>query len=520
MDDPLTAVEPVGAGSGDLAGVARGGALNLVGAVVYGAANFALVLVVTNALGARGTGQFLVAVAIFNILVKVAELGAATGFIRMVSRYLALERAGDLRLLTVAGLVPVAVAGTVLGALAWFVAPDLAAVFQATDADAVTTYVRTLAPFLPVMALYSVVVQGTRGFGTMRPQTFVEKIGKALTQPVAAYVVLAAGAGPRGLALAWVVPGVVAAVPASLWFRALAGRARATASPSARTLRGVGSELWRFTAPRALGQIFQVTILWFDTLLIGVLLGATEAGVYGAATRYLLVGTFIAEAVMQVVGPRVSGLVSQGETGRALRIYQAATGWQVLGVWPAFLVIATFSPVLLGFFGDGFLTAVPALTVLAAAMVVGSAFGPSDTVILMSGRSSLSLGNTVVSVVLNVGGNLLLIPRYGLVGAAIAWAASIVVSGALPAAQAWWTLRLHPFGAGTLTAAAVSVVGVGVPCLVVRVVVGPTLVGLVVAGAIGGVVFLALARQLRERLDLVELAGALRARTGRRRAAA
>lgn len=518
MDDPLTAVEATGASSGDLAGVARGGALNLAGAVVYGAANFALVVVVTNALGVTGTGQFLIAVAIFNILVKVAELGAATGFIRMISRELALGRSGNLPALTIAGLVPVAAVGTGLAVASWLVAPSLATLFGAGNTAEVTTYVRTLAPFLPVMALYSVVIQGTRGFGTMRPQAFVEKIGKALIQPVAAFAVLAGGAGPRGLALAWVLPGVVAAVPAALWFRVLVRRASVPSDAAPDAVSQVSRAFWRFAAPRAVGQVFQVTVLWFDTLLIGVLLGAGQAGIYAAATRYLLVGTFVAEAIMQVVGPRVSSLVALGERSRALRIYQAATGWQVLGVWPAFLIIAAFSPVLLGFFGAGFTDAVPALTLLAVAMLASSVFGPSDTVVLMSGRSTLSLFNTVVSVVVNVGGNLVLTPRYGLTGAALAWSASMLVTGALPAAQAWRGLKLHPFGTGTGTAAAVSVVAVGGACLAMRAVAGPSLAGLVGAAVLGGAALSGLAWRARRRLDLEGLAGALRARSGRRTA--
>lgn len=505
MDDPLTSTDERAASDGDLGRVARGGALNLVGAVTYGAANFALIVVVTTQLGARGAGQFLIAVAVFNIGVKVAELGAATGFIRMVSRTIALDRAAELPALVVVGLVPVALAGTAAAAVVWASAPELATLVGEDADSAVTTYLRTLAPFLPVVALYSVVVQGTRGFGTMRAQAFVEKIGKASAQPVVALVVLASGAGSRGLALAWVLPAVVAAVPAGLWWSWLARRAMATGGSASVRLVDVGRGFWGFAAPRALSQVFQVTVIWFDTLLIGALLGTREAGIYTAATRFLLVGTFVAEAIMQVVGPQISSLVSRGEHGRAQRIYQAATGWQVLLVWPAMVLIGAFAPVLLALFGQEFTDGAPALRVLVAAMLLASLFGPSDTVVLMSGRSSLSLLNTTVSVSLNVGGNLLLTPRYGLVGAAVAWALSIVVAGALPAAEAWRWLGLHPFGPTVPVTAVVAAATIGVPSAVALGVVGAEPAAFVAVCLVAGGLFAAASWAARERIGLDQL---------------
>ena len=72
--------------------VARGGALNLVGSIVYGAANFAFLAVVTNALGAERAGPVVVAIAIFTVVSRVAELGASTGLVRMISRDRAVDR--------------------------------------------------------------------------------------------------------------------------------------------------------------------------------------------------------------------------------------------------------------------------------------------------------------------------------------------------------------------------------------------------------------------------------------------
>ena len=128
----------------DLTTGARGGALNLAGAVVTGLCNFVLLVVVARGLRAQGTGAFYEAVALFLILSSAAALGADVGLSRMVPRYRALGRVRDLRRGLHAGLWPVAAAGVLTGVLAWRFAPQLADVFSRHDDNAqLTDFIRT-----------------------------------------------------------------------------------------------------------------------------------------------------------------------------------------------------------------------------------------------------------------------------------------------------------------------------------------------------------------------------------------
>ena len=81
-------------------------------------------------------------------------------------------------------------------------------------------------------------------------------------------------------------------------------------------------------------------------------------------------------------------------------------------------------------------------------MLVATAVGTVDMVLLMGGKSSWNLFNTVVALSSNIVLNLLLIPRYGGTGAAIAWSSSIIFTNLLPLGQVWKFLGMHPFGRG------------------------------------------------------------------------
>ncbi|HEV3397924.1 MAG TPA: polysaccharide biosynthesis C-terminal domain-containing protein, partial [Actinomycetes bacterium] len=71
----------------------------------------------------------------------------------------------------------------------------------------------------------------------------------------------------------------------------------------------------------------------------------------------------------------------------------------------------------------------------------------------MGGRSAWNLANTVLALGANLALNFALTPRWGLAGAAVAFAAGILLNNLLPLVQVWRSMGLHPFGPGTGVAA-------------------------------------------------------------------
>lgn len=472
----------------DTAVLARGGLLNLVGTAAYGALGFVLVLVVTRGLGTHRAGAFFEAIALFAILGRAAILGADVGLVRFVARALALGRHGDVRSYLRVALVPVMIAGAVAGVVMFAFAGPLSRVFAQDPGDraALATYARVFAPFVVITAVYGALEAATRGFGTMVPSVTVERIGRSVAQPLAVGTVVALGGGALGVGVAYALPYLAGAVVLTWWVRRLARGARRRAEggpPHEAADREEG--FWSFTAPRALSSIFQIALLWLDVLLVGALASSTEAGVYAAATRYLLMGTMAGQALSTAIQPQVSALLARGANRRAGDLFQIAAAWTMVVSWPIFLTVMVFARALLDVLGAGFSQADTALVVLGAAWVFASACGPIDVLLLMAGASRWNLANNAVAVASNVVLNLVLVPRWGITGAAVAWAVSIVITNAAPAVVVWYLLRIHPFGRASAAVAAASV-GLLAAELAVRSVLGTSLVALV-AGVAAGV---------------------------------
>jgi O-antigen/teichoic acid export membrane protein len=517
------AAGPDDAARRDLTTLARGSALSLAGAAATGVLHFLLVVVVARGLAAGGTGAFYEAVALFLILSSAAALGADVGLSRMVPRYRALGRVRDLRRGLHVSLWPVLVAGVLVGVLTYRFAPQLAEVFSRRDQSGrLVEFVRTFALFVPAGALTLAVFAATRGFGTMRPTVYLDKVARPALQPLLVLAAILAGAGSTAIALAFVGPYLPALVAGLIWLELLLRRAERRRDAEAQTARPTGrlvGEFWRFTGPRGLAALFQTTSLWLNTLMIGALRSTAEAGVYAASTRYLAAAATAAMAIRQVLAPKLSELLARRSQQRAQSVYQTTTCWLVALNWPVYLALITFGPALLAVFGRGFGGGQVVLVILSATMLVATAVGPVDVVLLMGGRSTWNLLNTVVSLGANLVLNFVLTPRYGLAGAAVAFAVGILLNNLIPLAQVWWFLRLHPFGQGTWVAAALSAVCFGAVGLAVRALLGPTLPGLVVYALAGCALYALLLWRCRGRLEVAALRGLLDRRGARQQAA-
>lgn len=514
-----TAAEPSGTrGDGSqhhVRSVARGGAFNLVGSVIYGVMSFVLLLVLTNELGAKGAGPVIVAIAVFTIMSRIAELGGSTGLIRMISRDRALGRTERIRPTLIAAVVPVLVLGIFFAIVLWAAAPGLAGLFSGgDDTGEITEMLRVIAPFLPFSAAYSVLVLGSRGFDTMKVQVWVEKIGRACLMPVAVYAVIQAGGGSVGAITAWAATNLVGAVVTVVLVRRLVhSELREHPIPAdcpPAPLVSIARSFWIFTLPRAFGQAFNVAVLWFDTLFVAALIGATKSGIYAAGTRYLLIGTFIVEAMMQAVGPKVSGLLTLDQKDEAREVVRRTTTWQVAIIWPIYLIVGSFAAVLLGVFGPNFVQAEGALVFLAAGMMVSCVAGPCDSVILMSGRSRQSLINSAAALTVNIVGNLIFVPRYGITAAGAVWALTLVVAAGLPAIQTARHLGIVAWSRPLLHTMLLALGTIGVACVAARVALGDSWAGLIAAAVVGLGAYSALTWRLRRSIHLQDLLDSFR----------
>lgn len=518
-----------------MGGVARGSSANLLGAVVMAACTFALTIVVTRGLSQQAAGIFFSATSLFVLATTVGQLGTNTGLVYFISRVRALGRPSAVADYYRTAMRPVLVTAVVMAVAMYVFARPLATVVTPGHVEETASYLRVLAFFVPLAGSTNVTLAATRGLGTMRPNVIVEQLVRPVLQLLLVVLAVIILPSSGALAWAWASPYLPAAILAALWWRRLSRRVirRSEESPSAggddepNSIAGQGPagqknlrhsrEFWRFTAPRALASVGQMAMQRLDIIIVAAIAGPAEAAVYTAATRFLVVGQMGNRAISLAVQPRLGAALAQSRIADANHYYRTSTAWLIAVAWPLYLVFIVFGSLLLTIFGTDYDTGVSVLLLLSLSMLLATGCGMVDMVLNMAGRTSWNLYNVLLSVGVQLTLCLVLIPRMGILGAAIAWAAAIALSNLVPLAQIGLTMGLHPFGRAPLIAASLSLVcfaGVG---LAGRLVLGTTLTGLVVSLAVGVSLYLPALWVFRQPLEL----GALRdLRAGKRRRAA
>jgi O-antigen/teichoic acid export membrane protein len=513
VSEGASTVEAPGGAPEQITTLARGTVVNLAGILVNGISQLALVVVVGRVLGPRDGGILFVAIAFFTISFTAIKLGADTGLLRFAPTYVALGDREALWSVARAAIWPVLALSVILGALTFAFAAPLARVFfthSGIPGDD-GTFLRVLAPFIPMAAVTAVLLAGTRALGTMVPFVLVEQVGKPVARPVLVVLAHAVGFGMAGVIAAWAAPTAVGVAVALFLF--LAQLRRAAGPRSHDGLPGdTVRRFWQFSAPRGISAFFNIALIWLDVILVGSLRSASDAGIYGATSRFVIMGTFAVQAVGLTIGPQISSLLAQRRIREAETVYQVATWWMMLLSWPVYILLAVFPGIFLGVFGPQFNAGATALVILSLATLLNMGTGNCQVVLLMAGKSSWHLANTLAAVVANLVINLLFTPRYGIDAAAVAWAISIAIDNLAGVIEVWILLGIEPFGLQYTRLAIVSAglyAGAG---LAARALFGHTTASLGIAFAVATALFGAFLWRSRTRLRLDVLIGALRRR--------
>lgn len=482
-------------------GLGTAAVANLVGGALGAMVNLVLAALVGRHLGTEGSGVYFLVVAVFLIVANSAELGADTGLVRFVAATRALGRPEDTTQIVRTAVVPVLVGGAVVVALGIPLA-------LAVAPSGLSSVVVVAAVPLTVLASLTALALGiTRGAGDPLAFPLVQNILLPAGRMVAVGVAVLAGWGVSEVVAAWLLPvPLVLVVAAALAARHVTGGAR----PEGRS-RTAYPGFWRFSAARGATACVEIVLEWVDVVIVGVFASPAEAGVYAVVTRCARAGEVVQQAARIAVGPAISAASARGDHALVGRLYGVVTAAMVWAAWPFYAVLAVFAEPVLGIFGDGFESGAPSLRVLAAAMAVATAAGAVQSVLLMAGRSSWQLADKTGALALDVVLLLVLVPHWGIEGAAIAWAVTIVVDTAVVGYQVQVLMGVRPPWGPILWAAALPVVMVLVPSVLVASTWGTGVSVAAATTAALAVVYLAAGALLRRRLgllDLVRLRGA------------
>ena len=389
-------------------------------------------------MGAHDYGIYSVAWTWVIVLGLFACIGFSSSPNRFIPEYIKANDISRLRGFLFASRVGALTAGTLLALLA------LSAVWLFQDRIA-PDYVHPLLLILcalPLFALGGVQDGIARSYDWAYLAMLPTYIWRPLTITLLILVLLLFHGGVSAFQAAAVA--VVATWGVALYqFSALDRRLRQTTPAASRT---VDAKTWlAVSLPMLLVEGFLQLITSADVIMVSFWHAPNEVAIYFAASKTLALVHFVYFAVRAASAHRFSGYIhSNDRAGLAAYVQQASrwTFWPSLAAGLGLLLVA---PLLLSLFGQNFESGYPVLAVLLLGVLARASIGPADALLTMSGQQKICAVIYAATFALNIALNLLLIPRFGLVGAAAATSLSIFFEAICLACAAWRTLQVRTF---------------------------------------------------------------------------
>ncbi len=248
----------------------------------------------------------------------------------------------------------------------------------------------------------------------------LEIAGIALSSPVALGLRLAGA----GLGLAAIGGATIRALPADLSLRG-ERTSRASETPAI--------DWWTSAGTLAVVASLGALNARVDTILLGYFESSSAVGFYAVASRVAGCVLLIFYAMNQTLSGEFSRLET-AERREELRRTAQSGQWVVLAVaTPVALLLFSTRGIYLSWFGPGFETASVALAMLIGGRLAATGTGLSGYLLMMTGHERVVALVEAGGILLNALLNVVLIPHYGLKGAAISTAGSFILSGAIQA---------------------------------------------------------------------------------------
>ncbi|MFW6009252.1 MAG: flippase [archaeon] len=191
---------------------------------------------------------------------------------------------------------------------------------------------------------------------------------------------------------------------------------------------------------------FMSTILTrADKIMLGLYLSSEIVGVYSIAAKLVIIIGFLHDSFKKIFSTIISELYSQDKLAMLGELYSSITKWIIIFSLPIVINMIIFSKSILNFFGEEYLTGATSLIILSIGYTIKVFVGSNGYILKMSNHENLVLYNDIVMVITNIFLNILLIPKLGILGAALATSIAISVLNIVKLIQVKYYLNIFPY---------------------------------------------------------------------------
>jgi O-antigen/teichoic acid export membrane protein len=379
-------------------------------------------IIMARFLGAQMLGLYSLGNAITRIAEILALLGLDNGVLRFVSRDTEDKVNVDRSIYT---SLKIGLISSILIAVLLFLSAEKIVNEILNEDSFLITVIKVFAISLPFTVLTLISSFATQAFKILKYKIFVNQIVNPLTLLIAfvtSYFLL-------GIELSILLPTVVSSIIGLMFIlKFLTNFSSISLSKIIDTT--VDKDILKFSVPLMFVSAIGIIMHWIDIIMLGILSNATEVGMYHPIERTAGLVRMILFAFAGIFAPIFSEHYFKKNKNGMKESYQSSSKYILAFSLPIFIFLFIYSEPMLLVFGTEFQNYF-ALKVLLLGIFIQTIFGLGSSTLTMSGYTKFNLLNVSIALVLNIISNSILIPLYGLTGAALATSFALIVLSTL-----------------------------------------------------------------------------------------
>ncbi len=371
---------------------------------------FLLNVVLARLLGAEGSGVYYLSFTVVVIFATISRIGMENALIRYVAANLSIGKKSVVVAVYRIAIKLSALVSIPLSSILYLMAPWLSySVFNKPELEVPLEIMSFAVVPLALFTLHANMLQGAKRIAS---SIFILSISSPLITAtlsiafVGSYGVQAASYSYVVAAFLTLVFGII------LWNKEICFR-------SSSSVGRKGEDFLASSLPLFVVNLLTMLISWSPLLLLGVWESSHNIGIFSAASRTAMLTSFVLIAVNSIAAPKFAELYQNGNKKELGEIARNSTKIMVALAFPVLLIFIFFPEPILAIFGDDFREGAKVLIILSIGQFVNVLMGSVGYLLMMTGHERIMRNILIVMGVLSLSLNFLLIPSFGIFGAAI-----------------------------------------------------------------------------------------------------
>jgi O-antigen/teichoic acid export membrane protein len=421
----------------DIALTARGAGIAGFANIMYNVLRYVTNVAMAHMVSPTIYGVFGEVITAVYLLGMLANLGFDTLLIYLLPTYRVKEERSLARGLVRFSTRISLITGFLLGTLLFVFAPVIAQeYYHAPSNDLI---LRELAPLIPLIAFGGIYSAGLQALKEIKLNVCVQLILSLITLvTLVAFYLL--GWRAEALIYSAIAGYACSMLIGRMAFSKFVKRVTGDVAPRYKLRDWFG-----FALPALFSQqIFNIAIT-ADILVLSIFATPAQAGIYIAASRISGLVNLPLAAVNVIFIPLMAEYHAKGKREQLESMVKLVTKWSLLLSLPVCLCCFVFHDAILGIFGAQYTAGWLVLVILCFGYLVNAGTGPVFQLLSVTRRLRLTSIDSVTQLILGVALSFFLIPRFNILGAALAAALASILVNVLCVIEVYWTMKLHPY---------------------------------------------------------------------------